>query len=282
MLPLRSVVEKATEWTAFDSQGVKWTTRIHDLHLSAAFKARDLKLSGRARDAADLEWIVLSLDGVRQELQGILVSWHRLDWVKRLHAQKAIDDPTFMLYAASDIDLFHVRLRSAFDYLAPVGWGTAVRRECVGGKKSFEDLVTWAEENSGRLELLGPAAVLLLDHEKWFRGLRELRDFMVHNRGFTLVLPGDGIGFMTIRHGGGVPDFEACLPPGVMQSAGVADFRRYACAHLCWFIHLAEQLATLLQERWELAPKLEIRHGGGGVETFRSWNEDFRATPATS
>lgn len=271
MQDLPTVVSKVAAWTDVDASGVRWRTCTHDLSLPLAFRSRELQSGGFEADADALELIGLALAGVRQEIQGILVSWHRLDWSDKMHKQGVLDDPTFMLYAASDIDLFHVRLRSAFDYLAIVAWGTASRRGTVARSDKFSALVDWLEKNPTRRKDLGVASELLLDHAAWFRDLRDLRDTVIHRRGITLVFPGAGIGFMLLQPGGGYRVPQTIAPAIVKAGDNVIDFRRYACAHLCWFLNLAEEVSELLRERWTLTRMPGTRSAGGGVEMLRAW-----------
>ena len=60
------------------------------------------------------------LQFINQNIWNIETIALRLDWQKDLWTRDELEDGLWMLFAATDIDHFHVELRSIFDYLAKV------------------------------------------------------------------------------------------------------------------------------------------------------------------
>jgi hypothetical protein len=110
----------------------------------------------------------------------------RLDWYKTLWNQEGFAD-LWRWFASCDIDLFHVEIRSIFDYLASI---IKLVSDSPGqvSDKSFRKLRNWVTKGKSELKVGNDLAQLLL-HCDWFDGLREVRDTLVHRGGFTLVFP---------------------------------------------------------------------------------------------
>lgn len=200
----------------------------------------------------------------------MLVSWHHLDWMQDLVKRGALHEESFRMYAASDIDAYHARMRSAFDYLATIIWGGAENRELVKKFRSFNDLVKWIKEKR-HVGGIGPVAEFIASRTEWFRGLRKVRDTSIHHGGFTLVFPMEEVGFMSLQPGSLFTAPASVLPKEVMCNDNVVDFRKYAVVHLCWFIELAEEGMHALLHRWKVQPDANTRATGGGVEMLRLW-----------
>jgi len=281
VIPLEEVIALSAQWTSLDEEGVGWTTNLHRSDIPLASVQQRLRAAGEGQYLKDLRFTALRLAGLQQEISGILVSWHRLDWMKSLASRGQLSEDAFAMYAASDIDLFHVRMRSAFDYLSTLVWGSARKRGSLGGNRSFRKLIEWLEKNESRRDVVGPLFDVVLDASDWFRGLRDIRDITVHAGGFSLVFPTeDAIGFMTLQPGSGTQVPKSVVPDEVMWNRNVVDFRKYACVHLCWLLHLVETVTQELLERWRTRFDAESRASGGGVEMLRAWTASFqRAFP---
>ena len=276
MLPITELIALSSQWTDSDPSGVRWTTIMHQSSIPFAVAQHRLNAAGRSTELAENKRLSLRLEGLKQEITGVLTSWHRLDWMKSLVVAGTLTDEAFGCYAACDIGAFHVRMRSAFDYLATLAWGAAQDRNGVGGSRSFSDLIKWLRKNGTRKAAFGPLYDTLFNAADWFEGLRGLRDLTVHQGGFTLVFPSpDAIGFRTLRMGANFTLRESTLPSEVMCNDNIVDFRKYGCLHLCRLISLSETVMKELLNQWDMNPAPNARCSGGAVEMLPKWAASF-------
>lgn len=274
---LAEVLARAIQWTATDERGRYWTTLLHRTDLPLTFVATEAERREDHRTAQLLTETGLHVRAVQQELGSILLLWSRLDWMDNMLREGKLTEEAFCLFTATDIDQFHVRLRSAFDYLAQIARACAARPFEMPGGGSYNSLVKWLEANPSRHAKLGDVATLVTGTREWFFGLKEMREVMVHHGGFTLVFPGDRIGFMVLKPGMGFRPRPSTVPPLVMQNENVVDFERYAVAHTCWFVDLAESLMQLLVARWNI-PRLDgVRSAGGAIEWFHGGTQQLHS-----
>lgn len=74
-----------------------------------------------------------------------------------------------MQFTACDIDLFHVQLRSIFDYLAKLIMFFAAKPDQVGTKKLFRKLQEWLKRESSDSTRLGVDLAAVVEDCDWFR-----------------------------------------------------------------------------------------------------------------
>lgn len=276
MLSLEDVLAESGRWTSVEDDCVRWTTSLHRSSRPVVLRQQQLAQAGQEKAKNDLRFLALRIAGVVQEVSGILVSWHRIDWMQSLLREKHIREDAFRLYVASDIDQFHVRMRSALDYLATLVWGAASDPGKIKKFRSFRALVEWIRKNPDKHEHLGPLADDAARASEWFYGLRKIRDMTVHEGGFTLVFPiEEVIGFMVLQPGSGFRVPESVLPTEVMYNENVVNFRKYAAVHLCWLLSLGETIVGRLLSRWNTGVDPGIHASGGGVDMLNVWVSSF-------
>jgi hypothetical protein len=86
----------------------------------------------------------------------------------------------WLMYVGSDIDTFHIKLRSIFDELAGIFKRLSDYPNALPKGNSFEKLLNWANK-SGSERYLDPIFLRLLKNVEWFEDIRAFRNASVHN-----------------------------------------------------------------------------------------------------
>lgn len=149
-----------------------------------------------------------------------------------------------MQYAAADIDLFHVEMRSIFDYIARA----LVEVSNSSGKVidgSFEKLRKWIDKKPDNERRLGEEAARSVRSCDWFEEMRAVRDSIVHRGGVTFVFPEKGRILFQVSKG-----YEDKISlKKVMANENVADFELYAGLYIGYLITYLEEVAELIHSR---------------------------------
>lgn len=231
----------------------KYVDLICDIHLNAIINE---KLN-------PLRPLFSFIDQDVRNLQNIIL---RLDWQKSLYVKKEIDETLWMNFSACDIDYFHVEFRSFFDYLAKAVRLISDHPEQIP-QKSFNRLKNWIEKNESKIET--DLADIILSCE-WFNDLKEVRECLVHNGGFTLVfLTPDRITFQVIKGWK-----NEVLIPEIMYNENVVDFELYAGLYFGYLIAYLEEVSEIFDKRLDLKKMgMDGKKYHPGLEVIQKWIE---------
>ena len=78
-----------------------------------------------------------------------------------------------------DIELFHIKIRSIFDYIAKIIQRASDFPDQVPDK-SFQDIKEWLEKKEENKIKLGPELADLFSQCEWFPYIQETRDWDIH------------------------------------------------------------------------------------------------------
>ena len=123
---------------------------------------------------------------ITQDIWNIETLVFRLNWQKELFSGNQLNKILWMQFAACDIDLFHVELRSVFDYLAKLILFFTVKSGEVDTKMSFRELQQWLTRNRGNAKRLGVDLANVVADCDWFVVLRDVPDSIVHRGGSVI------------------------------------------------------------------------------------------------
>jgi len=283
-------------WLRSDAHGTYSSTRFDNLRTAAGATAIRLKQQGLPsehvqklathadylyQDWTNLLSIITKLDWMSDIVcpsTAKLTPWQR--WKQRWIEPRAriigfvparhLPDSAWMAFATSDIDMFLVEVRSAFDHLAGVV-------SCLSEKQgqvpddSYRSLVKWRTENNDRaVRLLGNRTVdLIVSSAWWFEELRSLRDSNVHGGGRNMVFPlGDDVCFMSFHKS------QLLSRRELRHGERFVSFSRLAGYVLVAFWVLAEEIAAQSFAKFQL---LQLGLGDGamayhvGKDVLRAW-----------
>ena len=121
-----------------------------------------------------------------QDLNNVNTILVRLNWYKTLWDQEGFDN-LWRYFAACDINLFYIELRSIFDYIAQV---IRLVSDCPGQvtDKGFRKLRNWVNKGSNDARI-GQDLAEFVRSCSWFDELRGIRDAIVHQGSVTLAFP---------------------------------------------------------------------------------------------
>jgi hypothetical protein len=190
-----------------------------------------------------------------QDVNNIETITTRLAWERDLWSNKQLDVGTWMSYAECDIDLFHIEIRSIFDYLAKVIKRVSDQPEQVHDE-GFNVLKTWLSKSNDNVERLGKDLAELVFSVDWFDDVKNIRDVSVHQGGMTLVfLEKDRILFQILK------GYKYLVSiPEIMYNENVVDFELYAGMYFGYLIAFMEDFATVIERR---LPKGKFSFGAG-------------------
>lgn len=165
---------------------------------------------------------------IKEDISNIATIALRLEWSKDLWIRKELTyrKGLWPLYAATDVDLFHVEVRSIFDYVAKaINLSSNNPRQTP---ESFRGLREWIARSEGNVKRLGNDLAEVVSSCDWFDDLRMARDSIVHRGGTTLIVPDAARIF-----------FRISLRPGLVKlkretiyDSDVADFESYVGLYL--------------------------------------------------
>lgn len=171
-----------------------------------------------------------------QDFWNIYTILHRLDWQRLLWQDDKLQDIIWITYAQTDINQFHVELKSAMDYIARIIRGLPPNPWQSPG--SFNDLLNWIQKEYNKVKI-DPQILKILQNSNWFIDIRDLRDLTVHEGGFSLVFGSKGkITFQTYKGWQ-----EQVNIPEIMFNDNIVDFELYAGMYLGYLLALYENLS---------------------------------------
>ena len=197
---------------------------IHGARITAGPGAGDSPLRDLCREAAF----------AKQDLFNLFNIVHRVHWMRSKVLDATMPEDLFYQFAGADIDMFHVELRSIFDYLAHAMSPFAH----APLPDSFNKLRARIAGGEGYSAKIGQAIANLVTSCSWFGYLKDSRDCLIHDGDFTLVFPhASRVLFQTYEPEG----IRVHFPP-VMFTERIVDFEIYAGM---WLARLYDYL-----ERW--------------------------------
>ncbi|MER3445464.1 MAG: hypothetical protein C4291_00900 [Candidatus Dadabacteria bacterium] len=165
-----------------------------------------------------------------------------------------------MQFTACDIDLFHVQLRSIFDYLAKLIMFFAAKPDQVGTKKLFRKLQEWLKRESSDSTRLGVDLAAVVEDCDWFRQLKDVRDSIVHRGGMVLVFSEQGRILFQVKE-----EFSNKISiSGIMYNENTVDFELYVAILVGYLFHYLENVANVLHT------KLKVDRLGSGTRNYHS------------
>jgi hypothetical protein len=202
------------------------------------------------------------LNYIRQDIANIETISTRLAWQRDLWCKEQLDVGKWMSYAGCDIDLFHIEVRSIFDYLAKVIKRVSDQPEHVPDK-GFYHLKTWLAKSDDHVKRLGKGLAELVSSVDWFDDLKNVRDVNVHKGGVTLVfLEKEKILFQVYKS-----HKNLIFIPEIMYNENVADFELYAGIYFGYLIALLEQISRSIEKR--LPPRKSAFGAGNPIMVYR-------------
>jgi hypothetical protein len=191
----------------------------------------------------------------------------RLSEQKRLCNQGQLPQTLWMLYASCDIELFHVTLRSLFDYLARMIRSMAETPDV--GPESFEQYRNWANRSPTNTKKVGPGFTRIMNDCKWFTDIRASRTTIVHDGGHTLVFPEPNRILFQIDAGAR----NAVFIPELMFNPNIVDFEKYGGMLFGYVIAYLESFASFVHKRLKLkrAGVGDAKHQHFGNAVIKEW-----------
>jgi hypothetical protein len=192
---------------------------------------------------------------ISQDVNNIETITTRLAWQRDLWSTNQLEVWRWMPYAGCDIDLFHIEVRSVFDYLAKVIKRVSDQPKQVPDE-GFNVLKTWLAKSDNNAKRLGKDLAELVFSVDWFDDIKNVRDANVHQGGMTLVfLEKDRILFQILK------GYEHLVSiPEIMYNENVVDFELYAGMYFGYLIAFLEDFATAIERR---LPKGKHSFGAG-------------------
>ncbi len=196
---------------------------------------------------------------IEQDLLDILTITSRLEWERSLWAKNELTLGQWTSYAQCDIDMFHVELRSIFDYVAKVLTRISNQPKQVPDE-GFNILKTWLEKNPENHERLSKDLAELVLSNDWYKDFKNVRDEIVHRGAFTMVfLDKESILFQVDK------GYENLVSiPEIMYNDNVVFFELYSAMYFGYLIAFLEDFAKALIKR---LPKGTFSYGAGNVRT---------------
>lgn len=218
----------------------------------------------------DLQGLLHYLKCINMDLWNIESICLRLNWQKELWNRDEISVPFWLAFSKCDISLFHVEVRSIFDYLAVVIREVSCFPEEVRDT-SFRKLWNWVDnpDKKGQVHrILGEDLAELVRSCEWFSDVKEVRDSIVHHGKDILVFPEkDKILFQITSGPKMVP-----LPKQVMVSERVADFELYAGLYTGYLFAYLEEVGAVIHNKLDLRGiGKEVKNCHPGLEVIRNW-----------
>jgi len=184
----------------------------------------------------------------------------RLVWELELVDKGALNVWQWMRFAQCDIDVFHIEIRSIFDYLGKVIQRVSDHPENVPDK-GFNDLSNWLVDEKGNpkkenVERFGEDLAKLVLSVDWFDDIKNVRDETLHRGADTMVFPEKGrILFQISKHYRNLVSF-----PEVQYNDNVIDFELYAGVYFGYLIDLLENASQVVEKR---LPPRKSAYGAG-------------------
>ena len=182
-----------------------------------------------------ITFIVSDFDDLRHLLE-------RINWQFYLWKNSNLVLDSWMAYAKIDIEVFHIKIRSIFDYLAKIIQRVSDSPEQVPDK-SFNTLLKWLEKSDDNIKKLGADLSDLFTLSEFFTHVKDVRDGDLHRGGETLVYPNtDRIVFQIYKKG-----YERIVQiPEIMFNENIVYFDLYAGIYMGYLIAFLEDVSETI------------------------------------
>lgn len=236
-------------------------------YLSGSYVEFYLKLKTFQPKNDSYRHISENLSYIGQDLWNIETLFLKLDWLKDLWIKGEISDNTWMTFAQTDIQLFHIEMRSIFDYLARlIRW---LPFNKIRSPLSFKDLKKWVNrpENLHGFDQEISEAIQSCD---WFFELKNIREGMTHFGEYSLIFPiKDRILFQVYDR-----SKKQIIVPEIMYNENVVDFELYGGLYFGYMLAFLDELSTLIDRKLRITPiGRDGRSVHSGLRVVKDWIE---------
>ena len=200
------------------------------------------------------------LQYISQDITNIETLSSRLVWELDLSDRNELNTWDWMRFAECDIDVFHIEVRSIFDYLERIIQKVSDHPDNVTDK-GFNDLRNWlldkkSEVKKENVERLGEDLANLVLSVDWFDDIKNVRDETLHRGADTMVFPEKGrILFQVSKGAKNLISF-----PEVKFNENVIDFELYAGVYFGYLIAFIEEVSKVVEKR---LPPRKSAYGAG-------------------
>lgn len=238
-----------------------------DLHFRIAF---DEAKHGTQQDGRRKP-VMRYLRFIAQDLWNMETLLDRLNWQRELWIKNELTDGRWRIFTTADIDLFHVEFRSLFDYVARLVRVIADKPGSVPDDASFEKLSNWVAKSDSNVARIGEDIAEMIGKADWFKGLREVRNEVVHQGADTLVFY-DKPRILFQVHDSRMTRLIDI--PEVAYNSNVVDFELYAAVFYSYLIAFLEDMAEVVYRRLGLDRRIgATRQYNRGIEVAKTWME---------
>jgi len=195
---------------------------------------------------------------ISYDLTNIETLSSRLVWELDLADNGKLDMGQWMSFAQSDIDIFHIEMRSIFDYLARIIQDVSDMPKPIKKYKSFTKRRNWLgnEKHEENAKTLGDDLTKLVLSVDWFDDIRNVRDETLHRGANTTVFPQEGRVLFQVSKG--VKNLISF--PEVQYNENIIDFELYAGVYFGYLIAFLEEACKAVEKR---LPPRKSAYGSG-------------------
>ncbi len=237
------------------------------------FEKLDLQISGSSLSLGPNSIVNHLLRYIAQDLSNILIIINKLDWEREMWIRGYLSDTAWLYFAGSDIDMFHVELRSICDYVAEIIQAQSSHPSNV--PRSFEklrnSLAEEEEEKESKLHAnIGEGLAKLVLNCNWFKEIRDVRDSSIHTGARIVVfLEKPKIQFQIYQGWSKKVNKEE-----LMDNENVVNFEAYSALYVCYLLAFLDEFGSLLIVRYSI-PRFEMKggHENTGFQILRKWAE---------
>jgi hypothetical protein len=221
--------------------GYKFSSKLFAIPLKIKF--------GRAKSIEKIPSISSFLQFIQKDYFDIITTTNRLSWQKQMAINKELPMGAWMSFAQLDVELFFMKIRSIFDYVAIILCRISdCKKVPKTRRKSFNKLRNWlTDPNEGKKNAKNWDTDLarLVISADWFDLIKSVRDSIFHEGGYTLVFHDtDRILFQV--HSGYKNKISI---PEVMYNENVVDFELFAGVYFGYLIAFLEDFAINVEKK---------------------------------
>lgn len=218
---------------------------------------------------ASLEPISRHLKYILQDVWNIETIVHKLSWQRDMWKNNILPENMWMRFAQIDMDLFHIELRSIFDYLSKTLTILSNNPDQVRGRgKSFNQLYNWLNSNPNNILIFGKELANLVLSCNWFYDIKDLRDLKTHYGGYSLVFIHENRILLQVYKGWS----KQIQIPEIMFNENVVDFELYAGLYIGYLYAYLEKASNVIDSKLTLKKVgTDARSYHPGLEIIHEW-----------
>jgi hypothetical protein len=196
----------------------------------------------------------------------------KLEWERGLFDKDQLGRWEWVQFSEVDIDIFHVYMRSIFDYLAKIIQIVSDHPKSVSEEHSFNELQNWLVDKDGEhqeknVKMLGSDLASLVLSVDWFKSIKNVRDNIVHRGADTMAFAEEGMIPFQVNK-----DAEYLISfPEIKFNENLIDFELYAGVYFGYLLAFLEEASKVIEKR------LPPRKSAYGVGNPHKW---YRKMPA--